>query len=49
MLNISLKLFKQNHKKKINQILYHSIKSNGINEIENLINNFLNVRNSFVF
>ena len=49
MLNISLKLFKQNHKKKINQVLYHSIKSNGINEIENLINNFLNVRNSFVF
>ena len=49
MLNISLKLFKQNHKKKINQVLYHSIKSNGSNEIENLINNFLNVRNSFVF
>ena len=49
MLNIGLKLFKQNHKKNINQVLYHSIKSNGINEIEILINNFLNVRNSFIF
>ena len=38
MLNISPKLFKQKHKKKINQVLYHSIKSNGLNEIENLIN-----------
>ena len=49
MLNISLKLFKKNHKKSINQVLYYSFKSSGINEIENLINNFLNVKNSFIF
>ena len=49
MLNIDLKLFKKNHKKRKNQVLYHAIKSNGLKEIENLINNFLNVRNSFVF
>ena len=49
MLNIDLKLFKKNHKKSKNQVLYHAIKSNGLKEIENLINNFLNVRNSFVF
>ena len=49
MLNIDLKLFKINHKKSKNQVLYHAIKSNGLKEIENLINNFLNVRNSFVF
>ena len=49
MLNIDLKLFKKNHKKNKNQVLYHAIKSNGLKEIENLINNFLNVRNSFVF
>ena len=49
MLNIDLKLFKKNHDKSKNQVLYHAIKSNGLKEIENLINNFLNVRNSFVF
>ncbi len=49
MLNIDLKLFKKNHKKSKNQVLYYAIKSNGLKEIENLINNFLNVRNSFVF
>ena len=49
MLNIDLKLFKKNHKKNKNQVLYYAIKSNGLKEIENLINNFLNVRNSFVF
>ena len=49
MLNIDLKLFKKNHKSRKNQVLYHAIKSNGLKEIENLINNFLNVRNSFVF
>ena len=49
MLNIDLKLFKKNHIKNKNQVLYYSFKSNGIKEIENLINNFLNVRNSFIF
>ncbi len=49
MLNIDLKLFKKNYEKSKNQVLYHAIKSSGLKEIENLINNFLNVRNSFVF
>ncbi len=49
MLNIGLKLFKKNHKKNKNQVLYYSIKSDGVKEIENLINNFLNVKNSFIF
>ena len=49
MLNISLSKFKSQHKRKINQIIYHSIKTNGINEIENLINNFLIEKDSFVF
>ena len=42
MLNVDLKSFKKNHKKKINQIIYYSYKTNGLNEINNLINNFLN-------
>ena len=37
MLNIDLKLFKKNHKKSKNQVLYHSITSNGLKEVENLI------------
>tara|TARA_Y100001970_G_scaffold232218_1_gene288968 strand:+ start:5096 stop:6553 length:1458 start_codon:yes stop_codon:yes gene_type:complete len=49
MLNIDLKLFKKFHKKNKNQVLYHSIKSDGLKEIENLINNFLSEKNSFVF
>ena len=49
MLNISLSKFKSNYKKKINQILYFSIATNGINEIENLIDNFLIEKDSFVF
>ena len=49
MLNIGLKLFEKNHKKNKNQVLYYSIKSDGVKEIENLINNFLNVKNSFIF
>ena len=49
MLNISLSKFKSQHKRKINQILYFSLKTDGVNEIENLINNFLNEKDSFVF
>ncbi len=49
MLNIDLKLFKKNHIKNKNQVLYYSFKSKGIKEIENLIDNFLNVKNSFIF
>ncbi len=49
MLNISLKQFKINHKKKINQILYLSMDSDGSKEIINLINNFFTEKNAFVF
>ncbi len=49
MLNISLKQFKINHKKKLNQILYLSLNSDGSKEIINLINNFFTEKNAFVF
>ena len=49
MLNISLKQFKINHKKKLNQILYLSLDSDGSKEIINLINNFFTEKNTFVF
>ncbi len=49
MLNITQKKFKDNHKKKLNQILYLSLKTNGNKEISNLINNFLIDNNSFIF
>ena len=49
MLNISLKKFKINHKKKLNQILYLSLDSDGSKEIINLINNFFAEKNAFVF
>ena len=49
MLNVDLKSFTKNHKKKINQVIYYSTKTKGLREINNLINNFLNEKNSFVF
>ena len=49
MLNISLSKFKSQHKRKINQVIYFSSKTNGTSEIENLINNFLIEKDSFVF
>ncbi len=49
MLNINFESFKKNHKKKINQVLYYSYKTNGEKEVKNLINNFLVEKNSFVF
>ena len=49
MLNIKFKKFKKTHKKKINQVLYYELKSNNSREVENLINNFLQDKNSFVF
>ena len=48
MLNISLSQFKQKHQSKKNQIIFHSIKSDGINETENLIDNFLIEKNSLI-
>ena len=49
MLNISFEKFKKTHKKKINQVLYYELRSNNSKEVENLINNFLQDKNSFVF
>ena len=49
MLNISLERFQKIHKKKVNQILFLSSSSEGNTEIDNLINNFLVEKNSFVF
>ncbi len=49
MLNVNFPKFKLLHKKGFNQILYHSIKSYGEKEIDNLINNFLVKKNSFIF
>jgi len=49
MLNVTLKKFKKFHKKKINQSIYLSIKSDGDEEIDNLIDNLLIEKNSFIF
>tara|TARA_B100002051_G_scaffold59243_1_gene55176 strand:- start:3133 stop:4587 length:1455 start_codon:yes stop_codon:yes gene_type:complete len=49
MLNIQISEFRKKHKNKKNQILFHTIKSNGVKEINNLINNFLIQKNSFIF
>ena len=49
MLNISLDKFKSQYLRKKNQIIYYSIKTNGEKEIENLINNFLVEKDSFIF
>ncbi len=49
MLNIKFEEFRKLHKKKQNQIIYYSIKTNGIIEINNLIDNFLLENNSFIF
>ena len=49
MLNRNLKNFISLHKKKTNQILFCKIKTNGKKEINNLINNFLEEENSFIF
>ena len=49
MINRSLKDFKRIHKKKINQVIYSSLIVKNENFLINLINNFLVVKNSFVF
>ena len=49
MLNRSYKQFKFLHQNKINQVLYLEKKLNDNNQILNLIDNFLNEKNSFIF
>ena len=48
-LNVGLNEFKKIYHQKKNQVLYYKIKSKSSFEIENLINNFLGDRNSFIF
>ena len=45
--NISFATFKKNKKKKKNQIIFQSIECKNKNIIENIINNFLNKKNTF--
>ena len=49
MFNINLGKFKSQYFRKKNQIIFYSIKTNGEKEIENLINNFLIEKDSFIF
>ena len=49
MLNKNLSDFIYSHKIKNNQILYTEIKTKNLSEIENLVNNFLEEKNSFIF
>ena len=49
MLNKNLSDFIYSHKKKNNQILYTEIKTKNLSEIENLVNSFLEEKNSFIF
>ena len=49
MLNINFNKFKRLHISKKHQLLYISQKTDGEKEINNLINNFLLEKNSFIF
>ena len=49
MINRNLKDFKVQHRRKKNQVLIISKKTNRDKDILNLINNFLVEKNSFVF
>jgi len=49
MLNRNFNDFKFQHKKNKNQIIYTSRKTQNDREVLNLINNFLNEKNSFIF
>ena len=49
IINRSFKEFKFRHRSKKNQIIYTSKKNINDEEVLNLIDNFLNEKNSFVF
>ena len=49
MLNRNFKDFKFQHKRNKNQVIYTSRKANNDREVLNLIDNFLNEKNSFIF
>ena len=48
-INTDFKNFKRKHLKKNNQIIYHEEKFKNKQIIENLVENFLKEKNSFVF
>ena len=48
-INTNFTNFEKNHKKHLNQILFHKLKCKNNKTIENLINNFLIKKNSFIF
>ena len=48
-ININLNTFKKKHLNKKNQILFHKTRCKNIKIIENLINNFLGKKNTFIF
>ena len=48
-INTNLKKFKKKHKRKKNQVIFHQTKCKSNKIIENLINNFLIKKNSFIF
>jgi len=48
-LNINLKVFKKNYAKKKNQIFFHVNRCKNDFKIDNVINNFLRIKNSFIF
>jgi len=48
-INISFTTFKKKHRNKKNQILFYSLKCKNDKIIENLIDNFLPTKNSFIF
>jgi len=48
-LNINLTNFKKKHKQKKNQVIFHQSNCKNNKSIENLINNFLIKKNSFIF
>ena len=49
MLNVNLKRFKKLHREGKNQLIYYSCISKNDFQITNLIDNFLNEKNSFIF
>ena len=49
MINRSFHKFKKIHQKKLTQVIYSSLKIKNEDFLINLINNFLSVKNSFVF
>jgi anthranilate synthase component 1 len=48
-LNTNFSQFKKKHKKKQNQVIFHHTKCKNNKTIENIINNFLIKKNSFIF